>query len=323
MMQKTQLPAFLESEITPLPAKDCRFQIIPVPYEASVSYGGGTAKAPQAILEASCQLEVWTGLSAPAEQGIFTWPFVDCTGGAKGVIDRIETAVYQAIYARADNVADDKPKNIAGAVCKGALSIPAILGGEHSVTFGSLKAMQKAYGHFGVIHFDAHADLRDTYHDSKYSHASVMHRAVADLGLDLFQVGVRSLCPEDIKVREKYEVKHCDARMLQCPRQWPAFGETTDPSCLSLPVPFVPEGFPSKVFLSFDLDAFDGSIMPATGTPEPGGLFWWDAINLLRICLHGRELIGFDVVELAPITGLHAPDYLAARLVYEIMGMVH
>ncbi len=303
--------AFLESELAPRDAADCRFHVIPVPYEATVSYGGGTAKGPSAILEASQQLEVWTGRSTPSEQGIYTWPAVECSGGAETVLGRIEAAVATALAAGPQGVLPETSAGPGG--CSAAPTVPVILGGEHTVTLGVLRALKKRHGHFGVVQFDAHADLRDTYEGTPYSHACVMRRAVDDLGLSLFQIGVRNLCPEEVTFRKERGILHLDARAARFPL---SRVEGSPASAL------LPTDFPDKIFLTFDLDAFDASLMPATGTPEPGGLFWWDALELAERCLAGRVALGFDVVELAPISGLHAPNYTAARLTHEIMGII-
>ncbi len=317
------LPRFLASELPERPAGDCRFQIIPVPYEATVSYGGGTAAGPAAILEASQQLEVWTGRSIPSERGIYTRPAVPCAGSAEDVLERIESAVAAALEEGPQGPLPPSSvsplPSVSALPCRCAPTVPVILGGEHTVTLGALRALKKRYGHFGVVQFDAHADLRDTYEGSPYSHACVMRRAVDDLGLALFQVGVRSLSPEEVAYRTEKRVIHLDARRVRFPRPWSVgcAGKNGRP----VP-PLLPAGFPDKIFLTFDVDAFDASLMPATGTPEPGGLFWWDALHLIERSLAGRVTLGFDVVELAPIPGMHAPTYTATRLVHEIMGVL-
>lgn len=323
--------AFLESELSPRPAGECRFHVIPAPYEATVSYGGGTAKGPAAILEASQQLEVWTGRCVPSTQGIYTWPAVACGGGPEEVLERIEAAVAKALDSGPRGPLPEASSTPGHGPCLGAPTLPVILGGEHTVTLGVLRALKKRYGHFGVAQFDAHADLRDTYEGTPYSHACVMRRAADDLGLPLFQIGVRSVCPEEVAFRKEKGILHLDARRVRFPRPW-ASSCTGKTSCRETrgcpgghgrPVPpLIPTGFPDKIFLTFDLDAFDASLMPATGTPEPGGLFWWDALHLAERCLSGRIALGFDVVELAPIPGLHAPNYTAARLTHEIMGII-
>jgi agmatinase len=302
----TETLRFLASELPLLAPELCRFHVIPVPYEATVSYGRGTAGGPDAILEASQQLEVWTGTDNPSEQGIYTWPAVDCAADAETVLERIAAAV--------DTALDAGPQGQAGrtgeGAPRGASALPVILGGEHSLTLGALRALKERYGPFGIIHFDAHADLRHSYEGLLHSHACVMRRAVNDLDLPLMQIGVRSLSLEEAAFREEKGIHHLDARHL--------FAES---ALIDAELLLPREDFPRLVYLSFDVDALDASLMPATGTPEPGGLFWWDALRLIRQALAGRACIGFDVVELAPIPTMHAPNYTAARLVYEIMGL--
>ena len=323
------MPRFLESELKPRQAKDCLFHIIPVPYEATVSYGGGTDKGPEAILEASQQLEVWTGRGHPSMRGIYTWPAVDCSGDAEEVLRRIEQATAAALGAgpQEDEKADCRAAAAEGEEANSnepprhAATLPVILGGEHTVTLGVLRALKARYGKFGVVQFDAHADLRNSYEGSPYSHACVMRRAVDDLDLPLFQVGVRSVSPEEAAFRKEKEIPCLDARELwhSQPQREPEKNGAGAPARAGS---LLPPNFPEAVFLTFDIDALDASLMPATGTPEPGGLFWWDALALVERCLAGRKVLGFDVVELAPTPGLHAPNYTAARLVHEIMEIV-
>ena len=148
---------FLASELPVAEPESCLFHVLPVPLEATVSYAGGTARGPEAILEASDQLELWDGESVPAEAGIYTWPAVDISGSPETVLGRVEAAV--------GGILD----------CNG---LPVLLGGEHTVTYGALAALKKRFGTFGIIQFDAHADLRDSYEGSPWSHACVMRRAV-------------------------------------------------------------------------------------------------------------------------------------------------
>ncbi|MDR2489581.1 MAG: agmatinase [Desulfovibrio sp.] len=313
--------AFLGSELAPRAARECRFHVIPVPYEDTVSYGKGASGGPAAILEASQQLEVWTGRSMPSEQGIYTWPSVVCSGGIGDVLENIEALVSAVLVAGPQGALPlmCSAANSGIRECFGAPVLPVVLGGEHTVTLGTLRALQKRYGHFGVIQCDAHADLRDSYEGTPYSHACVMRRAVDDLGLSLFQVGARSMSSEEAVFRKERGIGHLDSRVAGFPLSGREGGANAD--VCSAPS-LLPCDFPGKVFLTFDVDAFDSSLMPATGTPEPGGLFWWDALHLVERCLIGRILLGFDVVELAPIPGMHAPDYTAARLAYEIMGLI-
>lgn len=313
-------PRFLATELPERTAGECLFHVIPVPYEGTVSYGTGTARGPGAVMEASRQLELWTGRSDPSARGIHTWPAVDCSGDAVAVLGRIEAAVRRALDTGRAGEARDAVNGHGGTPGPRPAVVPVVVGGEHSVSLGAFRALQPIYGRFGILHFDAHADLRNSYEGSPYSHACVMRRAVDDLDLPLFQVGVRSLCAEERDVRAARNIGCLDARDAAFSPA-PAGGMPQQRGRAAA-LAALPCDFPDAVYLSFDLDAFDASLMPATGTPEPGGLFWWDALALIRLCLAGRTCIGFDVVELAPIPGMHAPDYTAARLVYEIMGIV-
>jgi agmatinase len=284
MMQK-HYQRFLESELgTETPAEPL-FHIIPVPFEKSVSYGTGTAAGPAAILAASQQLELYDGTSIPAELGIRTLPPLSCTGNPEEVMAEISAAANDVLLSN---------------------SIPVVLGGEHTVTVGVLQAVRQRYDNCGVVQFDAHADLRDTYEGSRYSHACVMRRAL-DMEFPLYQIGVRSLSREEELLRQAKEIGRLDGA---------AIGSGT------MPDPILPADFPQDLYLTIDVDVFDPGIIPATGTPEPGGLSWYQMMQGLSAIMRGRRMIGFDVVELAPIAGLHAPDYTVARLIYNLFGMI-
>lgn len=269
---------FLESEIPGRSEGECMFHVIPAPYEKTVSYGGGTAQGPEAILKASYQLEAYDGSSCPCERGIFTHDSVQS-------LEAIEAAVLK--------------------VCSPG-NIPVVLGGEHTVTYGALKALKEAGGEFGVIQFDAHADLRDTYEGDKFSHACVMRRAL-EMELPLFQIGVRALSIPEVELREQRGIPHLDGY---------------DIGRNGIPEKLLPENFPEKVYVTFDVDALDPSIMPSTGTPEPGGLNWFETFQCLKKIVEQKTVIGCDFVELAPIEHLHAPDFLVARMIYNFMGLI-
>lgn len=276
---------FLASEVPSQPADQVRFHVIPVPYEATVSYAGGTARGPEAILDASDQLELYDGTSFPGKQGIFTQCPVDCSGSPEEVMENVKHAVLAALDAGA---------------------MPVVLGGEHSLTYGELSALKERYGRFGVIQFDAHADLRDSYEGSKWSHASVMRRAVKDLDLPLVQIGNRIFCQEELDARQEHGVVSWDAPYL-CRK--------------GIPENLIPADFPHNVFITFDVDGLDPSIMPETGTPVPGGLGWYQALDLAARAITGRSLLGFDIVELAPREGHIVSDFTAASLTYALMGL--
>ena len=278
-------PPFLASELGPVNPEQALFQVLPVPYEKTVTYGKGTKHGPSAILTASQQLELYDGFGLPAKKGIHTGLEHDCDGPADGVLDRLAGRV-QAIVARK--------------------KVPVLLGGEHTVTAGALLGVARVLGRVGVVQFDAHADLRDRYEGSQYNHACTMRR-VMDQGHSIFQIGVRSLSPEEVQFRRDQGILHLDAMEI---------------NGRSIPEVILPENFPPNIYVTVDVDCLDPSLMPSTGTPEPGGLTWYPMIEALSKVCGERRVIGFDVVELAPIKGFHAPDYTAARLVYQIMGLI-
>lgn len=221
----------------------------------------------------------------PGSAGIYTHPPVDVTGGSDVVLGRIAGAV-------------------AGILRLGA--VPVVLGGEHTVTYGVICGLLRAeIGDFGVVQLDAHADLRDSYEGDPLSHACAMRR-IAEAGVPLFQLGVRAMCAEEAAARAHYRIGHADARELV-----PARVDRVE----------LPADFPEQVFLTLDVDGLDPSVFPATGTPVPGGPGWYQTLSLLESVVRQRRLIGFDLMELAPIAGFHCCDFAAAQLVYKLMGM--
>lgn len=272
--------SFLESEISDRPPEQCAFHILCAPMEQTVSYGGGTARGPEAILNASVQLEAFDGTSCPCELGIHT------AAETFQALEEIERGVSNVWKNRA---------------------FPILLGGEHTVTLGALRALRRAGAEFGVVQFDAHADLRDEYEGTPLSHACVMRRAIDDLELPLVQVGVRALSLDEHRLRTERGIVHLDADEM---------------ACTGIPSPLLPPGFPEKIYITFDVDVLDPAVMPATGTPEPGGLSWREAMRCLQTVVAERRVIGADFVELAPIPALHAPEYTVARLIYNFMGML-
>lgn len=279
-------PRFLSSELSPVEPGKALFHVLPVPYEKTVSYGHGTARGPGAILEASDQLELWDGESRPGDEGIYTWPAIDCSGAPEEVLDLISGAVRKILALK---------------------KLPVVLGGEHTVTWGVIKGyLDAGVKDFGVVQVDAHADLRDAYEGDKYSHASVMRR-VAEAGVPLIQLGIRAFCEEERDARKKHKVLAFDALDI-VPK--------------SISKIKIPKGFPKKVFFTLDVDGIDPSVLPATGTPVPGGLGWYQTLGLFASVARQRRIIGFDVMEFAPIAGFHAFDFAAALLTYKLMGIV-
>jgi agmatinase len=287
-------PPFLKSELTEEQKTRGLFHVIPVPFEESVSYGGGTATGPSAILEASSQLEVWDGRGIPAERGIVTLdPITESP--AEAMIEASSTRVFEVLESG---------------------SVPVTLGGEHTVSVGPFKALEKwssLHGRkVGIVQIDAHADLRDSYEGSPLSHACVMRRAF-DYGFPLYQIGVRSLSPPEVEFRRR--IREEDPGRLG----WLDAADAVRGAVSSISLP---DGFPELIYLTIDIDGFDPSLFPATGTPEPGGLLWYQCIDMIESIASSRSIIGFDLVELAPVEGRNVDAFAAARLIYEIMGIV-
>lgn len=278
-------PPFLGSELAPADPKGAHFHVLPVPWERSVSYGSGTALGPGAILAASQQLEAWDRDEIPGEEGICTHPPLDTTGSPEAVLERIAEAIV-------------------GILDLGA--VPVVLGGEHTITYGVVLGLQRAgIGDFGVVQLDAHADLRDSYQGDALSHACAMRRVV-EMDVPLFQLAVRAMCKEEAVARARYGVGHLDAEPLV-------------PGGIARVE--LPAEFPERVYFTLDVDGLDPSLIPATGTPVPGGTGWYQTLSLVESIARQRRLIGFDFMELAPIPHLHSCDFTAAQLVYKLMGI--
>ncbi len=283
-------PAFLSSELTREESnpETALFHVIPCPLEKTVSYGAGTAAGPSALLDSSQELERFDGKGFPLEKGITTTPAIKCNQAIEDVMAELR--------ARTRAVAE-----------KG--KIPVALGGEHSLTYGAVMgvadALQKPVG---IIQIDAHADLRVAYQGNKHSHASVMHLLAVEEGMPLMQLGIRALCIEEHESRlAQPHIHFIDGEELV----------TGNIQSIDLPA-----DFPQDVYITFDVDGLDPSIMPATGTPVPGGLSYYQSLNLIQSALKGRRCVGMDVVELAPIDDQWAWDFTAANLTYRLMGLV-
>ncbi|MFH1630688.1 MAG: agmatinase [Candidatus Aenigmatarchaeota archaeon] len=278
-----------------IPAEYCDNQkskvfILPVPFAGTVTFGKGTDDGPRAIIEASKNQVEWYDEELGVEAlniGIHTLPAVKVEKEAEATVRAVEEKV-------SDILALGK--------------FPVMLGGEHSVSVGMARALIKKYTNVSVLQIDAHSDLRNEYDFNKYSHACAMRR-VSDLGATSFvQVGIRSQDVEEIEfLRTEQGKKH----HIFCAKDIHGTDRWIDDAISKLG---------ENVFITIDVDGFDPSIMPATGTPEPGGLDWYTAIKLLRRVCEQKNVVGFDVVELAPIKNMHAPNFLCARLVYKLIG---
>lgn len=283
--------SYLPDNFGLLPPDDSRYEtsavaVLPVPFERTTSYGKGTADGPRAILRASQAMELYDEelASEPYRGGIATLPYFHPEAFA---MDR----ALEEIQAEARRHLE-------------AGKFLVTLGGEHSLTLAPVRAAREVYGEIGVVQLDAHADLREEFEGTPYSHASVLRRIVED-GLPTLAVGIRSLsAPEARFLREHrlatiwgHELDGCEERFSQL---------------LAI--------LPEKVYLTFDVDFFDPALVPATGTPEPGGGHWYPTLRLLRALFAAREVVAMDVVELAPIGGQPASDFLTAKLIYKCLG---
>ena len=267
--------------------RDAKFVVIPVPYDLTSTYQSGSRRGPAAIIEASTNMELY-----------------DEELKKETYLAGIHTTLPVAIDARG-------PKNMVNIVRKKISrivklnKIPVMLGGEHSITLGAVQAVIEKYPELTVLQFDAHADLRDTYQGSPYSHACVARR-ISEI-CPLVQVGIRSMSKGEGDFLPQNKVKSYSADFVLEKKNW---AETV---CKDLR---------GDVFITIDLDVFDPSIMPATGTPEPGGIYWKDILHLLKLVSASCNIRGFDVVELAPLPGVVAPDFMAAKLIYRTMGYI-
>jgi len=257
--------------------------------EKTTTFGKGTAKGPRRIIEVSRNLECF---DEELEKDI------------ENVV-KISTIEEPKIKKTSKEAIEQLEKIIDGIYQLN--NFPLILGGEHSLTLGPVRAALKKISPISILQFDAHADLRDEYEGTIYNHASVMRQCLKLSGLNLVQVGIRNISTD---TNEFGFWKENQNRIKTFWAKDMASWKTKD----------IVDSLKENVYLTFDLDAFDCSLMPATGTPEPGGLNWYQATEILKAVADKKNIVGADVVELAPIKGLNAPDFVAAKLVYKIIG---
>ena len=276
-----------------IPEENSRYEtaravIFPVPLERTTTYEHGTRNGPGAILAASRNMETWDEeleVETYSKIGIATLPAIDT---AEGTLEKVLAEIHTTELAR---LKDGK--------------FPVALGGEHSVTPPLVSAAAKKFPDLAVLQIDAHADLREAYQGNRGSHASAMRRVVEMC--PAVQVAIRSLSMEEAEAIPRLRTKIYWARDIAHARNdsW---------------IPRVVADLPEHVYLTVDLDGFDPAYLPATGTPEPGGLDWYQVTALIREVAQTRNIVAADVVELLPQAGDHASDFLAAKLVYKILG---
>ena len=270
--------------------KSNRENVVVVPFgiEKTVSYGGGTSKGPQEIIKASHQVELFDeDLNKEPHKNIGiktlkTFPI------KKNMIDALKQ------IENINKVLLNKKK------------FPLILGGEHSLTPGAIRPFIKKFGKICLLHFDAHADLRNSYNGNKFSHASAIRRCLDNSNVSLISFGIRNISSTEILFMKKNK-KRIKIFWAKDKSKW-NLGE------------FKKIIKNKKVYLTFDVDGLDLSIMPATGTPEPGGLFWDETMNIIKIAAQSSHIVGADINELSPIKGFNSYNFLAAKLAYKIIS---
>jgi len=269
--------------------------VLPVPYEHTVSDGPGAKNGPEAILKASRHVEFFdeeTKREIFREHGIATLsPLIFNKKTDETALQLIYDTVFEMI---------ERQKFV------------VTLGGEHTISSATIAAHAKLYSNLSVLQFDAHSNLRTDYLNNKYSHASVMARVCEFLDpRQLVQVGVRAQCKEEAEFIRDHGIHTFYAHEIRRGHYTKILKYWDD---------FVVEKLSENVYITFDIDVLDPSLMPATGAPEPNGLFWDEVMQCLRKIARKRHIVGFDVVELAPIKGLHHADVTAAKLISKILN---
>lgn len=284
-MRTQRVNPFLGPDVDHPSFEDATFVLIPVPYEGGVSYGTGTAQAPDAVLKASAYLELYDEVlnCEPYHAGIVTLESPD--------IPDDDEVMFSTIYT-VTNALLDKDKFV------------ILLGGDHSITSGYYKSLHDKYGPVSVIQLDAHADLRDSYEGSKLSHACTMSR-IREYTQDTLQIGIRSMSIEEAERVKAENINLCTMHDYRSGKfdLDTALGNLSDP-----------------VFITFDVDVFDWSVLASTGTPEPGGFLWDEAMVLLQKIFTMKNVVGFDVVELAYNENDRNSPFAVAKLIYKMIG---
>ena len=262
--------------------------VIPFGLEKTVSYGGGTKYGPKEIIKASHQVELY-------DEELNCEPFKVI--GVKTIkpfkiSKNINKALKQISHLNQKSI----EKNL----------FPLTLGGEHSITVGCIEPFVKKYKNVTILQIDAHADLRNSYNNQKYSHASAMRRCLDFKNVNLISVGIRNISKEEIPFLKK-NTNRIKIFWAKDQKKWN--------------LKYFKKLIKNKnVYLTFDVDGLDSSIMPATGTPEPGGLFWYESLSLIKTTFINANVIGADINELAPIKGFNSYNFLVAKLAYKILA---
>ena len=262
--------------------------VIPFGLEKTVSYGGGTKNGPKEIIKASHQVELY-------DEELKCEPFKKI-----GIKTLKPIKINKKINKAINQIAEINQKILDNKL------FPITLGGEHSITPGCIKPFVKKYKKLTLLHFDAHADLRESYAGEKYSHASAIKRCIDHKNVSVVSFGIRNISAEEIPIL-KSNKKRINIYWAKDKKKWDLNK-------------FKKQIKNKDVYITFDVDGLDSSIMPATGTPEPGGIFWDEALEIIKIACKNSRIVGADVNELAPIKGFNSYNFLVAKLVYKILS---
>lgn len=265
--------------------RSAAFVVLPVPYERTVSYGKGTRRGPAAIIEASPQVELWDEETKTEtwKKGIFTAAPANCSLPEQKFFPALE-------------------KTVEGLLCA-TKAIPFFLGGEHSITQALLPPFIRRHKNLSILHFDAHADLRVSYRGSSRSHACAVYPA--SRSNRVVQVGIRSVGHDE---RQFHNAGNVITHLMH-----------ENPDMAKLRQDVLRE-LTDTVYLTIDADGFDPSVIPGTGTPQPGGFGWYEALKLFKAVCQKKRVVGVDLVEVAPAPGSHISELTAAKLAYRLMG---
>jgi agmatinase len=270
--------------------ENSKIVILPCPYEKTVSYGKGTVKGPAAILKASHYVEFF---DEETEKEI-------CFSHGIAALKSLD---FKKIHGK--KALDYIYGNVKSLIDAGKFVVT--LGGEHTISTAPIKAHFDSYPELSILHFDAHSDLREDYEGTKYSHACFAKR-VAEFTTKITQVGIRAQCKKEFEFIRSSGIRTYYAfQMRERGFEAPLIDEIVN-------------SLDKNVYITFDVDYFDPSIMPSTGTPEPNGFYWDETMRLLKAVCAKRNLVGFDVVELAPDKNYAFPDFLTAKLIYKILN---
>lgn len=265
-----------------------RILVWPVAYEGTVSYGGGTGRGAEAIIDASRNMELYD--------------------------DETDAEVYKlGIHTLSESSSLDPPEYMMNSLYDRAQELISsekfitMIGGEHSISGPVIRAHAEKYPDLSVLQIDAHADLRDTYDGTPHSHASIMARVVKDLRIPAVQCGIRSLSAEEARIIDQLPTQIFWAREIVGRDDW--WDDAVD-------------GLTENVYLTIDIDGLDPSLVSATGTPEPGGLGWYETIGLIRTLARKRNVVGMDLTEFSYVEGQSASAFLCAKLIYKTLAFV-